>query len=223
MTEVSRGSWGMRGLVCPPPGQHVARPDETPELQEVCWERDGMSREPDLCHEGTRPLERAAQVRNWIGVPCGLLGWGHRQMMAVVPSQRKGELNLRKAGPRDRSRPAPRKAHALLRLGQPAPSPREREPRPGVEVSPGHRFTAGAGGLAGLHGDAACWSMRAWSCPVHVQPRLRRRSLPESSPPPPGLPVVTGLPGTLDTDGTAQPLERVVGWVSIPVLATLPP
>lgn len=41
--------------------------------------------------------------------------------------------------------------------------------------------------------------------------------------PPPGLPVVTGLPGTLDTDGTPQPLERVVDWVSIPGLATLPP
>lgn len=43
------------------------------------------------------------------------------------------------------------------------------------------------------------------------------------SPPPPGVPVVTGLPGTLDTDGTPQPLERVVDWVSIPGLATLPP
>lgn len=40
----------MRGLVCPPPGQHVARPGETPELQEVRWERDGTSHEPDLCH-----------------------------------------------------------------------------------------------------------------------------------------------------------------------------
>lgn len=43
------------------------------------------------------------------------------------------------------------------------------------------------------------------------------------SPPPPGVPVVTGLPGTLDTDGTPQPLERMVDWVSIPGLATLPP
>ena len=30
--------------------QHVARPGETQELQEVCWERDGTSGEPDLCH-----------------------------------------------------------------------------------------------------------------------------------------------------------------------------
>lgn len=35
--------------------------------------------------------------------------------------------------------------------------------------------------------------------------------------------MVTGLPGTLDIDGTTQLLERVVGWVSTPVLATLPP
>ena len=27
---------------------------------------------------GTRPLERAAQVRNWIGVTCGVLAWGHQ-------------------------------------------------------------------------------------------------------------------------------------------------
>ena len=43
------------------------------------------------------------------------------------------------------------------------------------------------------------------------------------SPPPPGLPMVTGLPGTLDTDGTPQLLERVVDCVSIPGLAMLPP
>ena len=43
------------------------------------------------------------------------------------------------------------------------------------------------------------------------------------SPHPPGLSVVTGLPGTLDTDGTPQLLERVVDCVSIPGLATLPP
>lgn len=50
MTEVSRGYWGMRGTVCSPLRQHVARPGETQELQEVCWERDGTSGEPDLCH-----------------------------------------------------------------------------------------------------------------------------------------------------------------------------
>ena len=68
MTEVSRGSWGRRGPVCPPLRQYMARPGETQELQEVCWERVEKAMAP---HSST-----LAWKISWTEEPGGLQSMG---------------------------------------------------------------------------------------------------------------------------------------------------